>query len=486
MPKRARKLSPMPIFDPIHLPKFLKERGSKRPLLHAAVLWRHLLRTRNASLATLTHVEGFPPSLLPPVQLHFVMFTISLIKKVTSSDKSTTKMLLRLQDGFDIETVVMRHGCTTARRVEGESRTTVCVSSQIGCKMGCKFCATGTMGEMGDLWSGEIVEQVAMASYQCNVDVRNVVFMGMGEPMNNYNNMIAAVTQLIDQRTFSLSPSRITVSTVGIVPRMESFTEELGQKGVSLALSLHAPNQKLRASFVPAARAYPLNRLMQAVDIYTLRTNKKILMEYCLMAGVNDSMESAHELGALLSTRKCLLNLIPYNNTAVDAKYQQPSLDIIAKFADIVMREYGVRTTIRKEMGGDVAAACGQLVTLEEPQIGGLLDTSENSSSKKTTTNQTKEVMQKEVMNGSDALMDMEDMFVSKVSIRKIEREEARKGHKRAINRMKGISNKMDQGDAKKIEENVKMTYDEMMKFVDSNVEDHTYVPKNRPLFPIA
>lgn len=395
MPKRQRQLSPMPIFDPIHLIAFLTKRGSTKPTLHATLIWRHLLRTPNATLETLHQVEGFPPSFIKAIQLHFVMFTCAFVKKVTSQDGSTTKMLLRLQDGVDVETVVMRHGCTTARRVKGESRTTICVSSQIGCKMGCKFCATGTMGEIGSLWSGEILEQIAMASWKCGVDVRNVVFMGMGEPMNNYENVKAAVLQLINRKTFGLSPQRITVSTVGIVPKMLLFTDDLGQKGVSLALSLHAPNQALRASFVPAARAYPMVKLMNAVDIYTLRTKKKILMEYCLMAGVNDRHEDAHELGLLLSTRtkNVLLNIIPYNDTSVDAKYNAPSKQDVDTFVKIVMSEYGVRTTVRREMGSDVAAACGQLVVEQETQG---------------------EQQEKEQEKGkSQVLFDMEDLFSS-------------------------------------------------------------------------
>mgnify|MGYP006092897471 CR=1 FL=1 len=477
MPKRARTLSPMPIFDPLRLPQFLKARGSKRPQLHATVLWRHLLRTPKATLDSVDFVEGFPPSLLAAVQLHFVMFTIQLVRKSTSSDGSTTKMLLRLQDGFDIETVVMRHGCTTARKVEGEKRTTVCVSSQIGCKMGCKFCATGTMGELGDLWSGEIVEQVAMASFLCNVDVRNVVFMGMGEPMNNYVQMTAAVSSLIDQKTFGLSPSRITVSTVGIVPRMEEFTEELGQRGVSLALSLHAPNQLLRASFVPAARAYPLTRLMRAVDIYTLRTKKKILMEYCLMSGVNDAPEHARELGELLTSRKehVLLNLIPYNDTSVDAKYNAPSRKDVEQFADIVMRDYGVRTTVRKEMGSDVAAACGQLVTQEGEDQAKAKEGGKSGGGG---------------VSSKQQLGDMEDLFGgSMLSVRKKERKEAWKGHVQALERMKhDMGEVLGGGGGGEAGGKRSITLDDMMALVHQEVaHDPTYTPQKdgRPLWKL-
>ena len=362
MPKRRRELRPLPIFDPDVLTAFLKSRGSSKPERHCSILWKYLLRTPGASLENLGSCLLFPKRFVQPVQLHFALFTTRVLHASTSSDGSTTKLLLALQDGLEVETVVIRHGCTTARRVSGERRTTVCVSSQIGCKMGCKFCATGTMGEIGSLWSGEILEQVIHARRYS--EVRNIVFMGMGEPMNNYDAVVSAVRALVDKNAFGLSPNRVTVSTVGIVPRMQQFVHDL--PNISLALSLHAPNQDLRASFVPAARAYPLPRLMEAVDDYIRDTGRKILIEYCLLRDVNDSTSHANELGALLQGRNVTLNLIPYNSTAVEARYGTPDKVTIDAFANCILKIYGVRTTVRKEMGGDVAAACGQLVVERE------------------------------------------------------------------------------------------------------------------------
>ena len=505
MPKRQRELSPMPIFDPIRLVAFLKARGSKKPQLHANLVWKYLMRTPGATIENL-HLMlpcKIPPFLIPAIQLHFVMFTSTFVKQVTSQDGSTTKMLLRLQDGVDIETVIMRHGCTTARRVEGEKRTTICVSSQIGCKMGCKFCATGTMGEIGSLWSGEILEQILMASWKCGVDVRNVVFMGMGEPMNNYDNMKSAVLQLIHRETFCLSPRRITVSTVGIVPKMLSFTDELGQQGVSLALSLHAPNQALRASFVPAARAYPLDKLMNAVDVYILRTQKKILVEYCLMKGMNDGDHDARELGALLETRKdhVLLNLIPYNDTSVDAKYDAPARSDVLAFCRIV-KEYGVRSTVRREMGSDVAAACGQLVVDKNSEEQG--QEGKEGREGKGEHNEGQHEGQNEGQGGQDrasgGLVDMEDLFsrgggggVKQLSRQKLERWEARRGHRAALKRITK-SHAEEKGSGGKECHTVgssttpmTMTMEDVCSLVDQDVvRDRTYVPREdgRPLFP--
>jgi 23S rRNA (adenine(2503)-C(2))-methyltransferase len=427
MPKRRRELRPQPIFDPGALAAFLRARGSTKPERHCSILWKYLLRTPGASLEKLGSCVLFPKRFVRSVQLHFAVFTTRVLHASTSSDGSTTKLLLALQDGLEVETVVIRHGCTTARRISGERRTTVCVSSQVGCKMGCKFCATGTMGEIGSLWSGEILEQVIHARRYS--EVRNIVFMGMGEPMNNYDAVVSAVQALVDKNVFGLSPNRVTVSTVGIVPRMQQFVHDL--PNISLALSLHAPNQYLRASFVPAARAYPLPRLMEAVDHYIRDTGRKILVEYCLLRGVNDSMSHANELGALLQGRNVTLNLIPYNSTAVEARYGTPDKETIDAFANCVLKSYGVRTTVRKEMGGDVAAACGQLVV--EKGEGGESPLSAEST---TAGNAASSKAESEGYGGVAEVRDIEDlMSPTKSSRLRSERREALQGHRKALRR---------------------------------------------------
>ena len=308
----------------------------------------------------------------------FVLSTTKVIKRQESVKGDTTKLLIECHDGHQIETVVMRHS----------NYSTVCVSSQVGCKMGCKFCATGTMGIIRNLTAGEILEQVAHANSVTKI--RNVVFMGMGEPLNNYESVKDTIDVLVDQRLFSLSPKHLTVSTVGVLKEMRRLEDEFPL--VNFALSLHAPNQTVRLKIVPTASANAYEDLLAALD-YRInhererrakkeaasgKVGKKdldedrissytatIMIEYILLHGVNDLPELAHELGRVLKPRKnfILLNLIPYNPTDVGDAYEPPSDDDISKFHEILIsEEYRIHTRVRKEMGQDIDGACGQLV----------------------------------------------------------------------------------------------------------------------------
>jgi len=264
-----------------------------------------------------------------------------------------------------VETVVMRH----------EGRTTVCVSSQVGCQMGCAFCATGTMPIVGDLDAAEIVEQLlhahAMEVAAGRPPVRNAVFMGMGEPLNNYAAVIAALRTMTDNAClgkFHLPASRVTVSTVGVVPRMLQLAVDA--PSVNLALSLHAPTQELREKIVPSAKQTPLEDLLHALDEHTAAcrrhtpTSVAAMVEYVLLAGVNDSDECALELGKLTAprSRDVMVNLIPYNSgaTAVEGGFRPPDHATVERFQQIVASQ-GVFVRVRREMGRDIAGACGQL-----------------------------------------------------------------------------------------------------------------------------
>ena len=321
-------------------------------------IWKHLLRRVPApkDLSCLGEIEGIPRRVIAPIQRDFKLMITKIVKAQTSKDGSTTKLLVRLQDGMEVETVIIRHGATTAEAPRGSDRTTLCVSSQIGCKMGCKFCATGTMGELGNLTCGEICEQLIHARRWASV--RNIVFMGMGEPFRNYDEVAFAVRAMIDRRRFGLAPKHVTVSTVGVVPRMRQFMKDF--PSVHLALSLHAPTQEMRKSFVPAAGAYSLEDLMGVVDEYT-SAKRRMLLEYVLLKGVNDSAETARTLGALLKGRNCTLNIIPYNPTDVTMDCEAPSADDVNAFMRIVHSEFGVLVLRRREMGQDIDGACGQL-----------------------------------------------------------------------------------------------------------------------------
>ncbi|GBG24519.1 Dual-specificity RNA methyltransferase RlmN [Hondaea fermentalgiana] len=296
-----------------------------------------------------------------------------------SDDFVTSKLLIELEDGNQVEAVVLRHN----------KRTTLCVSSQVGCKMKCTFCATGTLGERANLTSGEIQDQLILANRYLKSSreprtVSNVVLMGMGEPLNNYNAVVSACQAMSNTARFSMSPSRITLSTVGVVNRMKTLARDL--PGVSLALSLHAPNQELRQQIIPTASAYPLDKIMEAVQEHletgtasrrkrTARDEKRegfVMIEYILLSGVNDTPAIAHELAALLGPLKdqVKLNLIPYNpifNAEGLAKtFKPPTSDDVETFQRILQKDHGIFTTVRVEMGQDVNGACGQLACVSE------------------------------------------------------------------------------------------------------------------------
>ena len=341
MVKPRRVLSPQSVFDHAALLAFFEENDIKPR--HATSLIGRLIRGRDTSFVD---VPDLPKKCYELMPSHFAVTTSKLIQARTSSDGTTTKMLVRLQDDKDVEAVIMRH----------DQRSTLCVSSQVGCAMGCTFCATGTMNLLANLTTGEILEQLYLAN---RIEpITNVVFMGMGEPLDNYDAVVRAINCMTDEAWFGLSKNKVTLSTVGVAPRMEQLAREAPH--VNLALSLHAPSQELRASIMPAARAFPLPRLLAAMDYHIAHCSRHVLVQYVLLGGVNDSDEAAHELGALLKGRNVILNLIPYNPTNVGIEFKTPTEQEVEGFQK-KCQGYGVHVTVRKEMGQDVDAACGQL-----------------------------------------------------------------------------------------------------------------------------
>lgn len=275
-----------------------------------------------------------------------------------SRDEQTTKALFRLRDGKEVEAVLMEH--------HGD-RTTVCISSQAGCAFACDFCATGQGGFNRNLTAGEIFEQAlffARALAKREKRITNVVFMGMGEPFHNYDAVMDAVALLNDPNGFGLGHRHITISTVGLVDKIQRFTDERLQ--VNLAISLHAPNDELRARLMPVNRRFPLEELMASCERYVEKTNRKVFFEYVMLAGVNDSNECARELAALMSGRLYHVNLIPYNATP-DGPYSATDNARIWEFAAI-LDDAGVPVTVRQNMGRDIAAACGQLQAETQPK----------------------------------------------------------------------------------------------------------------------
>ncbi len=296
----------------------------------------------------------------------FVTATSRVESAHTSADGSTTKLLIRLHDGLKVEAVLLRHDSGAGRYGDGprpgSKRTTLCVSSQVGCAMGCTFCATGTMGMQRNLSSGEIAEQAAHALAASRSPLRNVVFMGMGEPLNNYAAVCASVRLLTAPRSrggFALAPSRVTLSTVGVVPRLRTLAADL--PGVRLALSLHAPSQELRSRLVPSANSWSLDALLDAAAAYEAASRHAPMVEYVLLSGVNDAASHAAQLGALLRGRNWTVNLIPYNATP-GAPYAAPRAADVEAFQRALRTHHGINTTVRRSMGRDVNGACGQLV----------------------------------------------------------------------------------------------------------------------------
>ncbi|XP_028767711.1 uncharacterized protein LOC114725376 isoform X1 [Neltuma alba] len=278
-----------------------------------------------------------------------------------SADNLTTKLLIKLHNGALVETVIMRYdtrlGKYGGKPRPGGLRSTLCISSQVGCKMGCKFCATGSMGFKSNLSSGEIVEQLVHAS--CLSEIRNVVFMGMGEPLNNYSALVESI-RVMTGLPFQLSPKRITISTVGIIHAINKLHNDL--PGLNLAISLHAPLQDIRCQIMPAARAFPLEKLMDALREYQRNSQQKILIEYIMLDGVNDEEQHAHQLGKLVETFQVVVNLIPFNPIGTLSQFRTSNEEKVSRFQKILRGNYGIRTTVRKQMGQDISGACGQLV----------------------------------------------------------------------------------------------------------------------------
>lgn len=278
--------------------------------------------------------------------------SITPIRDQTSADKSTVKILFkRLSDSKQFESVLIRHE---------DGRNTVCVSCMIGCPMGCTFCATGEMGFKGNLSGREIVDQVLYFARELrkeNKSVSNIVFMGMGEPLSNLENVWEAIKIFTDPKMFAMSMRRITISTCGITPYLHKLIAK-GYKG-RLALSLHAPNQELREMLMPIAYKFPLTDLLAEFKEFARITNKRVSYEYILIAGINDQPRHAHILAKLLDPHLEHINLIPYNRVK-DSPFERSDPASIKRFSDILAK-YRIQHTIRVTMGDDIKAACGQL-----------------------------------------------------------------------------------------------------------------------------
>ncbi|MGM0629352.1 MAG: 23S rRNA (adenine(2503)-C(2))-methyltransferase RlmN [Patescibacteria group bacterium] len=272
---------------------------------------------------------------------------------VASKERDTSKALIKLSDGLYVETVLMRHG---------DGRNTVCVSSQVGCALNCAFCATGMMGFKRDLGTWEMVQQVIFFARILKEEgerITNVVFMGMGEPFLNYENVMSAVRVLNDKEGFNLGARNFSISTAGVIEGIDKLSEEDLQ--INLAISLHSPDNETRSKLMPINRKYPLESVLEAVSRYTEKTNRQVMFEYMLIKDLNDSDRHAEELAKIMKGHLYVVNLISYNPTG---PFKPSPTKRVQKFKEILERK-GVKVTRRHSFGADIKSACGQLASLD-------------------------------------------------------------------------------------------------------------------------
>lgn len=280
---------------------------------------------------------------------NFDVYLPEIVKKQVSSD-GTIKFLLKLKDGNLVETVLMRY-------IYGNA---VCVSSQVGCNMGCSFCASGLLKKVRDLTPAEMAAEVMTVQHELNKSnerVSHVVIMGIGEPFDNYDNVMQFIRCINEPKGLAIGARHITVSTCGLVPKIRKLIEE--QIQINLAISLHAPNNEIRNKIMKVNHAYDMDQLHEVLVEYCNATNRRLTFEYILLNGINDSTEHALELAKWLEGTHALVNLIPYNSVD-ESGYKRSEEKSITNFFN-VLKKYKINVTIRREFGKDIEAACGQL-----------------------------------------------------------------------------------------------------------------------------
>lgn len=280
-------------------------------------------------------------------------FMIRTLKIATvERDVDVNKYLFELEDGEQVEAVLMSH-------LYGNS---LCISTQVGCNMGCKFCESGRLKKVRDLKTHEMVEQILLVEEETNKRVSHVVVMGIGEPFDNYDNLIKFIEIINHPKGIELGSRHITVSTCGVIPKIKEFTKLPYQ--VNLAISLHAPSNEIRKQIMPINKVYPIEDLILVLKDYIEKTNRRVTFEYILLDGINDRVEDANMLAKLVRGMNCYINLIPYNETN-NISYKRTKSENISRFYDI-LKKNKINVTIRREYGSNISAACGQLRSIKE------------------------------------------------------------------------------------------------------------------------
>ena len=327
------------------LEEYFLENGSKK--FHALQVFNWLYEKRVESFFDMSNISK---DMINKINSDFSISRLKIVD--VQEDVDVCKYLFELEDSEHIEAVLMRH----------DYGNSICVSSQVGCNMGCKFCESGRRKKVRNLETYEMVLQILMIEKLLGERISHVVVMGIGEPFDNYDNLIKFFEIINNPKGLAIGSRHITVSTCGIIPKIEEFSEFPLQ--INLAISLHAPNNEIRDKIMPINKVYPIDKLIPILKKYLEKTNRRITFEYILLKDINDSCECALELSRLVKEINCYINLIPYNETN-NIEFKRTNTIQIMRFYDI-LKKNNINVTIRREFGGNISAACGQLRSKKE------------------------------------------------------------------------------------------------------------------------
>lgn len=328
-------------FSKEKLENFFLENNEKK--FKATQVYEWLYKKRVDSFEEMTNVSKDTIALLKS------NFELQKLKLITSqSDVDVDKYLFGLADGNKIEAVLMNH----------DYGYSLCISTEVGCNMGCLFCESGRLKKVRNLKPSEMVLQILQVEELKKVRISHIVLMGIGEPFDNYDNVIDFVNIINDPKGIDIGARHITISTCGLIPKIKEFSKL--DKQVNLAISLHAPNNEIRNKLMPINKAYPIEELIKTLKEYINLTSRRVTFEYIMLDGINDSISNAKELATLLKGMNAYVNLIPYNSTSNDSLFKKSSKEKIMAFYD-ALKKNNINVTIRKEFGSKVMAACGQL-----------------------------------------------------------------------------------------------------------------------------
>lgn len=298
-------------------------------------------------ITDIDEMTNISASLRNRLKQDYTVEPMEIVEVLTSKLDDTSKYLFRLQDGNVIESVLMKY----------KHGNSVCISTQVGCRMGCRFCASTLDGLVRNLTTAEMLEEIYLIQRSSGERVSNIVLMGSGEPMDNFDNVVHFVTRITDEAGLHISQRNITISTCGLVEKMKELADK--QLQITLALSLHASEDETRRSLMPVANRYSIAQVMEACDYYFQKTGRRVSFEYSLVAGVNDTLDEAKKLKDLVKGKNCHVNLIPVNPIK-ERDYKRSSRENVLKFKNY-LEKFGTNVTIRREMGSDIQGACGQL-----------------------------------------------------------------------------------------------------------------------------